>query len=121
MLEDIHMKDGGSKARPVDAEIQGFFCPLQRPSLLELRLRSGKCVYTDAGLEKMCAKCNCFWPMDTEFWFPRKTEDGLFGWCRACYIAQRWPLRGAPVHETNSPLLADLLALVTNSPPEARA
>lgn len=95
------MRDGAVKARPEEAEIQGFFCPL----------RSGKCMRTDLGLEKRCPKCDCFWPMDTEFWFPSKTEDGLFNWCRACYIRQRWPLRGAPVRGDVSPVLPELLQL----------
>ncbi len=96
-------------ARPEDAEIQGFFCPLQPSNLLAKRLRSGKCIRTDVGLEKRCSKCDCYWPMDTEFWFPSKTEDGLFNWCRACYIGQRWPERGAPEHPISSPIAAELL------------
>lgn len=79
------------KARPADVEIQGYFCPVQRPDLVEKRLASGKCILTDLGLEKQCPKCDTHWPMDTEFWFTSKTNDGLFPWCRACYLRQRWP------------------------------
>lgn len=99
-------------ARPPDAEIQGFFSPLQPPTLLAKRLRAGRCVVTDIGLEKRCAKCGAFWPMDTEFWFPSKTEDGLFQWCRACYISQRWPERGAPQRPISSPVLTELLRAI---------
>lgn len=84
------------KARPADAQIQGFFCPLQRPELVARRLRTGKCIRTEVGLEKHCPKCDDYWPMDTEFWFASKTEDGLFAWCRSCYTKHRWPERGAP-------------------------
>ena len=80
------------KLRSQRSEIQGFFCPVQRPDLVAKRLRSGKCILSEAGLEKLCAKCASYWPMDTEFWFPvRSASDGLHNWCRACYVAQRWP------------------------------
>lgn len=106
------MRDGAVKARPEDAEIQGFFCPLQRPRLIELRLASGKCIRTEVGLEKLCRKCGAYWPMDTEFWFPSKTEDGLFNWCRACYVKQRWPLRGAPTLDVPSPGMTVLVQAI---------
>jgi hypothetical protein len=102
-------------ARPQDAEIQGFFCPIQPAGLLAKRLGSGKCIYTDAGLEKRCSKCGAYWPMDPEFWFPSKTEDGLFNWCRACYIGQRWPERGAPERSISSPVFTELLLALAPS------
>jgi hypothetical protein len=100
------------KSRPADAEIQGWFCPLQRPRLIELRLRSGKCIRTDLGLEKRCPRCELYWPMDTEFWFPSNKEDGLFGWCRACYLKHRWPDRYAlPVRPVAAPVTELLQAV----------
>ncbi len=80
-----------SQGRSPDSEIQGFYCPLQPVRLVAKRLASGKCILTDLGLEKRCPKCDSYWPMDTQFWFASKTEDGLFAWCRACYMARRWP------------------------------
>jgi hypothetical protein len=103
-------------ARPEDAEIQGYFCPLQPPKLLEMRLRKGTCVLTELGLEKRCSRCDVFWPMDTEFWFPSKTRDGLFAWCRACYITFRWPTRGAPALDAPPPLLAEHVQTWSASP-----
>jgi len=96
------------KARPADAEIQGFYCPLQPAHLVARRLQSGKCILSDLGLEKECPKCKCFWPMDTEYWFASRTEDGLFGWCRACYTERRWPNRGAPRPAHQRSPIADL-------------
>jgi hypothetical protein len=110
------------KGRPAEAEIQGYFCPLQRADLVAKRLASGLCTRTELGLEKRCSKCLCFWPMDTEYWFPSKTPDGLFPWCRACYIGQRWPERGAPERAIASPALTQLLrAIAPSSASEARA
>lgn len=81
-----------SRGRRSDSEIGGFFSPLVRPELLEKRLASGKCIRSEAGIEKRCPKCNTYWPMDTEFFYPARSEaDGLFDWCRACYIKHRWP------------------------------
>lgn len=80
--------------RPVSSVIQGPFCPIPRPELLALRLRKGKYKFTVAGLEKFCARCQSYWPADTEFFFPCRTNrDGLHEWCRACYMEWRWPER----------------------------
>lgn len=111
--------NGAARKRPEGHEIQGYFCPLQRPKLLERRLQSGKCIRTDLGFEKLCNKCQLYWPMDTEFWFPSRTEDGLFNWCRACYCKQRWPERGAAASEDASWAVAELAQAVsqfTHSP-----
>lgn len=93
-----------TRARPVDADIQGFFCPIPRPELVEHRLQSGKYIRSELGLEKLCAKCDSYWPIDTEYWFPSKTRDGLFGWCRACYMKQRWPNGRAQDQHSPTPI-----------------
>lgn len=83
---------GPKKLRGTAAEIQGYFSPLVDPRLLRLRLERRTCVLTPCGLEKLCPRCRQYWPMDTEFWFAnRGTSDGLFQWCRACYVEFRWP------------------------------
>lgn len=80
------------KDRGVDAEIQGYYCPLLPPSLLHKRLANGKSRFSEIGLEKRCPKCNEYWPHDTEYWFAaRQQPDGLFTCCRACYMTLRWP------------------------------
>ncbi len=36
-------------------------------------------------LEKMCSRCNEFYPMTTDFWYKaKKSADGCFSWCKAC-------------------------------------
>lgn len=36
--------------------------------------------------EKLCTKCNEYWPADSEFFYRRASrEDGLSDTCKACY------------------------------------
>lgn len=80
------------RGRSKDAEIQGYFSPLIKPHLTQLRLRSGLMTLTNAGLEKRCARCKQHWPFDTEFFFAnRSARDGVSDWCRACYFENRFP------------------------------
>jgi hypothetical protein len=70
----------------------GYFCPLMPPALLVKRLSSGKCRMEDGQLEKRCAKCATYWPLDTEFWYSAGSQDdGTYPWCKACYLAHRYP------------------------------
>lgn len=75
-----------------NAVINGYFSPLIRPRLLELRLKRGAMARSELGLEKRCTRCGEFWPFDTEFWFANTGKpDGAMDWCRACYTQWRWP------------------------------
>jgi transposase-like protein len=41
---------------------------------------------TEIGIEKLCPKCNEYWPADKEFYHSSKiTKDGLYPWCKACH------------------------------------
>jgi hypothetical protein len=45
---------------------------------------------TELGPEKLCSKCNEYWPADKEFFYTnKKAKDGLYHWCKACY-AEWW-------------------------------
>ena len=45
---------------------------------------------TEIGTEKLCPKCNEYWPADKEFFYSSKTtKDGLFSWCKACHTEWR--------------------------------
>lgn len=80
------------RGRVGDGEIGGWFSPLIDPALLEKRLRNGSMAHTDIGLVKRCSRCKELWPFDTEFFFASAGRtDGLYQWCRACYVEYRWP------------------------------
>lgn len=46
---------------------------------------------TDIGPEKLCSRCDEWWPADEEFFFADKTskDDGLEHECRACKRERR--------------------------------
>lgn len=80
------------KGHAGEGEIGGFFSPLIDRRLLLKRLREGTMQRTDAGLVKRCPRCGEYWPFDTEFFFANGGKtDGLYAWCRACYVEYRWP------------------------------
>lgn len=67
------------------------------PGLLSRRLTSGVFLETDLGLEKRCSKCREYWPADnTAFYVCSKAPDGLYDWCKACYLEWKkgWVVRG---------------------------
>jgi hypothetical protein len=68
-------------------------------SLLRKRLANGKYCYEDDELHKQCSRCKDYWPADTEFFYAAKGGDGLNEWCKACYIAWRWPNGRKPSNE----------------------
>ena len=58
--------------------------PSQRPQDSTL----GSRLLRDAmyGPEKLCTRCDEWWPADTEFFYPQAdAAGGLFYWCKACY------------------------------------
>lgn len=80
--------------RPSEDLIQGYYCPLPNLRLLPKWLANGKYHYEDGTLEKLCCRCNTYWPADTEFYFPMiYHNDGLHTCCKACYLERRYPER----------------------------
>ncbi|AWK84496.1 hypothetical protein [Photobacterium damselae] len=75
----------------------GEFTPLMKPGLLQRRLHNGKArLDPDFGLEKLCPRCNEYWPQDTLFWrICSSSSDGLQGWCSACESEHRRLRRAA--------------------------
>jgi len=63
-------------------------CP---PDLMAKRLASGIYRKADDGtLEKRCSRCREYLPADNEFFYAaRCTPDGLYRWCKACYLDWR--------------------------------
>lgn len=71
-------------------------------SLKALRLKRQVYRFSEDGdLEKRCNKCNEYWPADTEFFYSNEGKgDGLSGYCKACYIENRYPTgRGSVGHK----------------------
>lgn len=66
--------------------------PKQTPELIAKKLKRGTYAIEPYGLLKRCSRCKEYWPADLEFFFsaPSKT-DGIFDWCKACYLEWRWP------------------------------
>lgn len=57
-------------------------------------LANGKYRIEDGEFHKKCGRCNDYWPADLEFFYSaggQRSKDGLHNWCKACYIAWRWP------------------------------
>ena len=45
---------------------------------------------TECGTEKLCTRCNEWWPADGEFFAPDSQGSGqLYHYCRACHIEWR--------------------------------
>lgn len=60
------------------------------PSARQLNDKRGVFRMTRDGLEKRCCKCREYWPADnTGFYAGSRTTDGLYPWCKACYITWR--------------------------------
>lgn len=94
------------QGRAAISEVGGVFCPILPARLFALRLRSGKFLWSDAGLEKRCPRCKEYWPYDTEFYYSSSCKsDGLMDWCRACYMEWRYPIRMglSDQHEAKKP------------------
>lgn len=71
------------------------------PRLVAMRIASGKYRFDEHGdLEKRCADCKDYWPADSEFFFTGTYSDRLSTYCKACYIARRWP-NGRPKQVTH--------------------
>ena len=68
--------------------MHGEYTPLMNPGLLAKRLATGKArLDPEMGLEKLCTRCNEYWPQDTAFWSEWKSPiacDGLQHYCKAC-------------------------------------
>lgn len=68
--------------------MHGEYTTPMKPSLLEKRLASGKArIDPLVGLEKLCSRCQEYWPQDTVFWSvcnSPKSCDGLQHYCKAC-------------------------------------
>ncbi len=63
-----------------------LYSPIWPIKTLRIRLNSGKAIITEIGREKRCAKCNEYWPADTQFYHSKPSgKDGLQDWCKACY------------------------------------
>jgi len=59
---------------------------------LKQGFKQGRYQLTAIGLERLCAKCDEYWPADTEFfWASPGSATGLHCWCKACYIAWKKP------------------------------
>jgi len=59
------------------------------------RIKENKHKITEIGVEKICNRCNEWWPADDEFFHQGDSRDGLASWCKACiseYSAERWAL-----------------------------
>lgn len=83
------MKDGQLYS-PMDAASTMLAKP--SPKHLERGLASGKYRIELDGLQKQCCRCHDYWPADSEFFYTdKKGSDGLFGFCKACYIEKRFP------------------------------
>lgn len=65
-----------------------LFTPLPTARQLEARLKSGKWVKTDIGMQARCTKCGELWPADTEF-FERHHISGLASACKACHAERK--------------------------------
>ena len=50
-------------------------------------------IETELGTERLCLRCQEWWPVDDEFWYFRKRDGGILGWCRAC-----WSERNRDLH-----------------------
>jgi hypothetical protein len=66
----------------------GEYTPLMKPTILAKRLRSGRArIDPEMGLEKLCGRCEEFWPQDTLFWSicqNAASADGLQNYCKGC-------------------------------------
>lgn len=59
---------------------------------------------SDIGQEKLCGRCQEWWPADPEFFFRSTTKaGGLFHCCKACYA--EW-LHGRKAARAAAPLRA---------------
>lgn len=68
----------------------GAYCPIPSQAIRAHRLRTGKYQLTSLGLELKCSRCPDYWPADTEFFYPLKTDaGGLHIWCKACFVEWR--------------------------------
>lgn len=60
----------------------GAYCPIPSQAIRAHRLRTGKYKLGPIGLEARCSLCRDYWPADTEFFYPLKTDaSGLHIWC----------------------------------------
>jgi hypothetical protein len=50
--------------------------------------RRAPCRETDIGTERLCRRCDEWWPIDREFWY--FDRDGrVMGYCKACWAERR--------------------------------
>lgn len=62
------------------------------PEILQSRLKLGIYSFENNQMYKRCSRCREHWPADSEFFYASKAErDGLYPWCKACYIEHRYP------------------------------
>lgn len=81
-----------SRGRGQSGEIQGYFCPVYPLAVRERWLREERLRLTELGFEKCCSRCHEWYPQDTEFFLTcNSTGDGLYGFCRCCYMEARYP------------------------------
>lgn len=45
-------------------------------------------IETELGIERLCTRCQEFWPRDAEFWFLR-ADGRVLGHCKACFYELR--------------------------------
>jgi hypothetical protein len=71
---------------PMKSERVGDVCPALSPAQIQRGLSSGRFRMTDLGLEKLCSRCDEYYPADTEFWYYQpSSRQGLNNYCHACY------------------------------------
>lgn len=49
-----------------------------------IKLKPKRMIITELGVEKLCSKCNEYWPADNEFFYRGSDRFKLHGWCKAC-------------------------------------
>ena len=68
-------------------EVIEFWVGMSQP-LLEKYVIKGT-IYidpVDQSVEKICKKCNEWWPLTNEFWYTQKDSKlKVHSWCKACY------------------------------------
>lgn len=68
-----------------DSARDGHVCPALTPVQIARGLKSGRYVMSEIGLERLCGRCNEYYPADTEFWgWMPSDSTGLHAYCRAC-------------------------------------